>query len=347
LSSLALRGNRDNYPHNKKTLGEGVVPLLSVENLSISLRDAGTEVPLVSGVSYTVDAGETLAIVGESGSGKSLSSLAVMGLLSSNLSVTSGRILLEGENLLDLSAEDMRQLRGRDIAMVFQEPMTSLNPVRSIGAQIMESIEENLGLTRAQARTRAIELLQEVGVADAERRLRQYPHHFSGGMRQRVMIAIALAADPKLIIADEPTTALDVTIQAQILDLMARLCREHGAALVLITHNLGIVARYAQRVNVMYSGRIVESGTAAEIYHHPRHPYSAGLLASVPRLDQDRGAPLKPVKGSPADPFTPISGCRFHPRCDYAAAICRQQAPAFDGRVACHFPLDTTQQEAS
>ncbi|NNK78529.1 MAG: ABC transporter ATP-binding protein [Litoreibacter sp.] len=321
--------------------------LLEVRDLTIALRADGEDTTLVQGVSYQIEPGETLALVGESGSGKSLSSLAVMGLLAKELVVTSGEIVMEGENLLDLSDEEMRRRRGRDMAMVFQEPMTSLNPVLTIGAQIIESIEENLGLSRAAARERAIELLKEVGVADAERRLKQYPHHFSGGMRQRVMIAIALAAEPKLIIADEPTTALDVTIQAQILDLMARLCREHGTALVLITHNLGIVARYAQRVNVMYSGRIVESGPAAEIYHNPRHPYSEGLLQSVPRLDQDRSVPLAPIKGSPADPFMSITGCRFHPRCDYAGPICRQTAPDFDGSVACHFPLDTQQKDAS
>ena len=323
------------------------MPLLAVENLSISLFDEGQETPLVDRVSYEVERGETLAIVGESGSGKSLSSLAVMGLLSKELRVTSGRIVLDGEDLLALGAEDMRQRRGRDLSMVFQEPMTSLNPVRTIGSQITESIIENLGLSRAQARLRAIELLQEVGMADAERRLRQYPHHFSGGMRQRVMIAIALAANPKLIIADEPTTALDVTIQAQILELMARLCREHGAALVLITHNLGIVARYARQVSVMYGGRIVEAGTAVDIYHKPRHPYTEGLLRSVPRLDQDRTQPLQPIRGNPADPFTPISGCRFHPRCPYVAAKCRETAPAFEGGVACHFPLDAAVRDAS
>ncbi len=321
--------------------------LLEVDTLTITLSQDGSETTLVDGISCAVNAGETLAIVGESGSGKSLSSLAVMGLLASELAVTSGTVRLDGENLLDLSAEEMRRRRGRDLAMVFQEPMTSLNPVRSIGSQIMESIEENLGLSRSAARRRAIALLQEVGMADAERRLRQYPHHFSGGMRQRVMIAIALAAEPKLIIADEPTTALDVTIQAQILDLMSRLCRDHGTALVLITHNLGIVARYAQRVTVMYGGRIVESGTAAEIYTTPRHPYTEGLLRSVPRLDQDRSVPLRPIDGNPADPFTPISGCRFHPRCPYAAAICRDAVPPFEAGVACHFPLDAAQKEAS
>lgn len=320
--------------------------LLSVQDLSIGLDADGSHTPLVRGISYDVAPGETLAIVGESGSGKSLSSLAVMGLLAQELTVSSGKIVFDGQDLLTLSNEEMRQRRGRDISMVFQEPMTSLNPVRSVGSQIIESIEENLGLGRAQSKARAIELLKEVGVADAESRLKQYPHHFSGGMRQRVMIAIALAANPKLIIADEPTTALDVTIQAQILDLLARLCRDHGTALVLITHNLGIVARYAARVNVMYSGRIVESGTAAQVYGAPRHPYTQGLLASVPRLDQDRSVPLQPIRGNPADPFTRIDGCRFHPRCPYAQDACRAQVPAMEDGVACHYPLETAQKEA-
>ena len=325
-------------------LGEGFVqhvPLLDIENLSVSLLQDGDEVPLVRNISFSIARGETLAIVGESGSGKSVSSLAILGLLSKALRIQSGRILFEGQDLRQLDDEALRRMRGRDMSMVFQEPMTSLNPVRSIGSQIIESIEENMGLSRSEARARAIDLLKEVGVADAERRLKQYPHHFSGGMRQRVMIAIALAAEPKLIIADEPTTALDVTIQAQILDLMARICKDHGTALILITHNLGIVARYAQRVNVMYGGRIVETGGARAIYQSPRHPYSEGLLQSVPRLDQDRNVPLKPIQGSPADPFTSISGCRFHPRCPYATDLCRQDVPTFAAGVACHFPLST------
>ncbi|MEM9784936.1 MAG: ABC transporter ATP-binding protein [Pseudomonadota bacterium] len=322
------------------------MPLLEIENLTVSLVQDGVETPLVRGVSFSVDQGEVLALVGESGSGKSVSSLAVMGLLGKALRVTSGSIIFEGRDLTTLEPETLRQLRGRDISMVFQEPMTSLNPVRSIESQIIESIEENLGLSRSAARARAIDLLKEVGVADAERRLKQYPHHFSGGMRQRVMIAIALAAEPKLIIADEPTTALDVTIQAQILDLMARICREHNTALILITHNLGIVARYAQRVNVMYGGRIVETGTARAVYNTPRHPYSEGLLQSVPRLDQDRSIPLKPIRGAPADPFTPIAGCRFHPRCPYAAELCQHEAPPFQDGLACHFPLSVDAREA-
>ena len=325
-------------------LGEGFVqhvPLLDIENLRVSLLQDGDEVPLVRNISFSIARGETLAIVGESGSGKSVSSLAILGLLSKALRIQSGRILFEGQDLRQLDDEALRKMRGRDMSMVFQEPMTSLNPVRSIGSQIIESIEENMGLSRSEARARAIDLLKEVGVADAERRLKQYPHHFSGGMRQRVMIAIALAAEPKLIIADEPTTALDVTIQAQILDLMARICKDHGTALILITHNLGIVARYAQRVNVMYGGRIVETGGARAIYQSPRHPYSEGLLQSVPRLDQDRTVPLKPIQGSPADPFTSISGCRFHQRCPYATDLCQQDVPTFAAGVACHFPLST------
>jgi len=278
--------------------------LLDVDNLTVGVTQDGERTLLVKDVSYSINAGETLAIVGESGSGKSVSSLAIMGLLAKSLSVLSGRILFEGRDLVSLGADQMRALRGRDISMVFQEPMTSLNPVRSIGSQIMESIEENLGLSRSEAKARAIDLLAEVGIADGARRLKQYPHHFSGGMRQRVMIAIALAAEPKLIIADEPTTALDVTIQAQILDLMARICRDRGTALILITHNLGIVARYADRVNVMYGGAIVETGTARALYRAPRHPYTQGLLKSVPRLDLDRSVPLEPIQGNPADPLS-------------------------------------------
>lgn len=320
--------------------------LLEIDDLTVSLSQDGVDTPLVRGVSYSVAPGEILALVGESGSGKSVSSLAVMGLLSKSLRVTSGTIRFDGRDLLSVSDKEMRKIRGRDISIVFQEPMTSLNPVRTIGSQIMESIEENLGLSKANAKQRAVDLLKEVGVADAERRLKQYPHHFSGGMRQRVMIAIALAADPKLIIADEPTTALDVTIQAQILDLMAQVCRNHNTAMVLITHNLGIVARYAQRVNVMYGGCVVESGTAREIYSAPRHPYTEGLLRSVPTLTQDRTVALQPIRGNPADPFTKIPGCRFHPRCPYARDKCTKVVAQFDDGVACHFPLQDAQKEA-
>lgn len=321
--------------------------LLEIDQLEIAHAANGIQTTLVADLSYQISSGETLAIVGESGSGKSVSSLAVMGLLAKDLTVMGGQMLFDGVDLRTQSSEQMRHLRGRDISMVFQEPMTSLNPVRTIGSQITESIEENLRFSKSDARARAIELLREVGVADAERRMRQYPHHFSGGMRQRVMIAIALAAEPKLIIADEPTTALDVTIQAQILDLMSKVCRDHGTALILITHNLGIVARYADRVNVMYGGRIVETGTPTELYYTPRHPYTQGLLRSVPSLDQNRDQALRPIMGNPADPFTPIEGCRFHPRCPHAQAVCRSTRPPYDGRAACHFPLDVETQEAS
>lgn len=314
--------------------------LLTVDSLTIAHVANGHETRLVDNLSFSVDQGETLAIVGESGSGKSVSSLAILGLLSSELNVTAGSVMFDGVDLLTLSAEEMRQRRGRDISMVFQEPMTSLNPVRSIGSQIIEGIEENLGLSRIAARERAIKLLKDVGVADAQQRLRQYPHHFSGGMRQRVMIAIALSANPKLIIADEPTTALDVTIQAQVLDLMVRLCREHAVALILITHNLGLVARYAKRVNVMYAGRLVESGEAKTLYASPKHPYTEGLLRSVPRLTQSREVKLQPIDGTPADPFAKIAGCRFHPRCRYAQQQCATSVPEFSDGVACYFPIN-------
>ena len=323
------------------------MPLLKIRNLSVALTKNGVLTHLVREINFSVEAGETLAIVGESGSGKSISALALIGLTPKELKIEAEEAVFDGQDLLSISREEMRQLRGSGIAMVFQEPMTSLNPVRSIGSQITEGIIENLGHSKAAARQLAIELLAEVGIADGERRLKQYPHHFSGGMRQRVMIAIALSANPKLIIADEPTTALDVTIQAQILDLMARLCRDHGTALILITHNLGIVARYAARVNVMYGGQIVETGSAAEIYSNPRHPYTEGLLRSVPRLDQDRSVPLSPIEGTPADAFTPITGCRFHPRCPYAAHQCSNIRPQLQSGVACHFPLTHQERVAS
>ena len=282
---------------------------------------------LVHDATFHVDAGETVAIVGESGSGKSLSALAVMGLLADELSIAQGTITFEGRDLSDLDDEQMRQLRGSGIAMIFQEPMTSLNPVKSIGKQLTEGMRLNQGYSRRDARDRAVALLEEVGVSDAVKRLKQYPHQLSGGMRQRVMIAIALACKPRLILADEPTTALDVTIQAQILSLTARLCHEHNVGLLLITHNLGIVARYAKRVSVMYAGRVVEEASASDLYRSPRHPYTRGLLASVPRLDLARDAALQPIEGSPPDPMQPVSGCRFHPRCGFASEQCRNEVP--------------------
>jgi oligopeptide/dipeptide ABC transporter ATP-binding protein len=239
-------------------------------------------------------------------------------------------VLFEGRDLLTLSDEQMREIRGRDISMIFQEPMTSLNPVMSIGQQIMEPLFIHLRMSDAQARTRTLELLQLVGITDGERRLQQYPHQLSGGMRQRVMIAIGLACNPKLIIADEPTTALDVTIQAQILELMKDLSRQLDIALIIITHNLGVVARYAGRVNVMYAGRLVESGSAAEVYHDPRHPYTLALLRSVPRLDRPRQARLDPVEGQPPDLTRLDGGCAFRPRCRFAVEACAASQPALE-----------------
>ncbi len=300
-------------------------PLLAVEDLHVQFDTSRGVVHAVDGISYTVNRGEVVAIVGESGCGKSVSSLAIMGLLSKPAGrVTKGRVLFEGRDLLELSDEEMREIRGRDISMIFQEPMTSLNPVLSIGEQIMEPLFIHLKMTDAQAKSRALELLQLVGITDGERRLEQYPHQLSGGMRQRVMIAIGLACNPKLIIADEPTTALDVTIQAQILELMKDLSRRLNIALIIITHNLGVVARYADRVNVMYAAHIIEQGTADDVFLRPLHPYTIGLMRSVPRLDLPRGVRLETIEGLPPDLRSPPPGCRFAPRCPYRLDACVQ-----------------------
>ena len=299
--------------------------LLAVEDLHVQFDTSRGVVRAVDGISYTVNRGEVVAIVGESGCGKSVSSLAIMGLLAKPAGrVTQGRVLFEGRDLLTLSAEEMRELRGRDISMIFQEPMTSLNPVLSIGEQIMEPLFIHLKMSQPQAHARAIELLQLVGITDGERRLEQYPHQLSGGMRQRVMIAIGLACNPKLIIADEPTTALDVTIQAQILELMKDLSRRLNIALIIITHNLGVVARYADRVNVMYAAHIIEQGTADDVFLRPLHPYTIGLMRSVPRLDLPRGIKLETIEGLPPDLRSPPPGCRFAPRCPHRRDVCTE-----------------------
>jgi len=298
---------------NPATTGEW---LLEVEDLHVHFVTSRGVVRAVEGISYQVRAGEVVALVGESGCGKSVSSLAIMQLLAKPAGrIVGGRVLFQGRDLLQLSAEEMREIRGRDIAMIFQEPMTSLNPVLTIGFQIMEPLLIHLRMGETAAKSRALDLLKMVGIPDPGRRLDQYPHQFSGGMRQRVMIAIGLACNPKLLIADEPTTALDVTIQAQILKLMKDLSRDLGIALVIITHNLGVVARYADRVNVMYSARIAEQGTAEELFDRPLHPYTAGLLRSVPRLDQPRGRKLETIDGVPPNLLDPPLGCRFAPRC--------------------------------
>jgi len=302
--------------------------LLEIENLQTHFFTSAGVVKAVDGISYDVNQGETIAIVGESGCGKSVSALSILRLVADPPGrIVGGSIRFEGRDLLKLSDEEIRDVRGKDIAMVFQEPMTSLNPVLTIGRQLTETLEQHLGMNREQATARAVELIGMVGIADPERRLKQYPHHLSGGMRQRVMIAMALCCEPKLIIADEPTTALDVTIQAQILELMKDLTRRLGVALIIITHNLGIVARYADRVNVMYAGKIIESGTADDIYHKPHHPYTLALLRSVPRMDQPRRARLDPVQGQPPDLSRLGAGCSFTPRCGFVAARCASEQP--------------------
>ena len=302
--------------------------LLEVKDLHTEFRTGAGIVCAVDGLSYGVEPGETVAIVGESGSGKSVAALSILRLIPDPPGrITRGEILFAGRDLMQLSDEKMRGVRGGDIGMIFQEPMTSLNPVLTIGRQITEVLEQHRRADSAAAHKRAIELLGLVGIADPPRRLKQYPHQLSGGMRQRVMIAIAIACDPKLIIADEPTTALDVTIQAQILELMNELTRRLNVALIIITHNLGVVARYAKRVNVMYAGRIVESGLAAAIYHDPRHPYTMGLLRSVPRLDRPRQARLDPVDGQPPDLTRLDQGCAFRPRCRFAVDACAKARP--------------------
>ena len=302
--------------------------LLEVKNLTTQFFTSAGTVQAVDDVSFDIDEGETVAVVGESGCGKSVSALSILRLIPwPPGKIIGGSIHFSGHDLLALSDDEIRKIRGREISMVFQEPMTSLNPVLSIGLQLTETMEHHLGMSNDKAHQRATELLAKVGLSDPERRLSQYPHHLSGGMRQRVMIAMALSCEPKLIIADEPTTALDVTIQAQILELMKDLTKELGVALMVITHNLGVVARYADRVNVMYAGKLVEMGKARQIYHDPHHPYTLGLLASVPRMDQPRGSRLVPIEGQPPDLTRLDSGCAFRPRCRFAVERCASEIP--------------------
>ena len=303
-------------------------PLLSVQDLHLHFVTSRGVVRAVEGISYDVHPGEMIAIVGESGCGKSVSALSIMRLLPKlTARIVGGKILFGGRNLLELSDSEMRSVRGREISMIFQEPMTSLNPVLKIGFQLTEALFMHQKISKTAARERAIELLKMVGIPDPERRLDQYPHQFSGGMRQRVMIAIGLACNPKLIIADEPTTALDVTIQAQILKLMKDLSRDLGIAMIVITHNLGIVARYADRVNVMYAAKMVEQAEAERIFSTPRHPYTIGLLRSVPRLDRPREGKLATIEGLPPNLLSPPSGCRFADRCKAVLESCRTSDP--------------------
>src|SRR4029078_343779 len=287
-------------------------PLLQVKDLRTYFYTDEGIVKAVDGVTYDVQEGETLALVGESGCGKSISALSLLKLIPIPPGrIVSGEVLFDGEDLMKLSEDEIRKLRGNRIAMVFQEPMTSLNPVLTIGRQLTEALELHLKMDGNQARKRAAELLEMVGIPAASSRLNDYPHQFSGGMRQRVMIAMGMSCNPKLLLADEPTTALDVTIQAQVLEMRARLSRELGTAVVIITHNLGVVARYADRVNVMYAGKVVEKATAKDLYANPRHPYTIGLLKSVPRLDQGKKDRLVPIEGVPPDLVNPPAGCSF------------------------------------
>jgi oligopeptide transport system ATP-binding protein len=282
----------------------------------------------VNGVSFSLNEGEALGLVGESGCGKSITALSLMRLVPQPPGrIVSGEVLFCGRDLLELRDDEMRKIRGNDIAMIFQDPMTSLNPVLSIGRQIGEALQLHKNMDRAQARRRTIELLELVGIPAAGTRVDDYPHQFSGGMRQRVMIAMALSCEPKLLIADEPTTALDVTIQAQILDLIKQLRHELGMAIIMITHDLGVVAGIADRINVMYAGHIVETGSADEIFDHPRHPYTLGLLKSIPRLDEPRREQLVPIEGLPPDLIDPPKGCAFQPRCPHAVERCVANKP--------------------
>ena len=306
--------------------------LLEIKDLATHFFTQEGVVKAVDGISYDVEEGETLGIVGESGCGKSVSALSIMRLVASPPGrIVSGEVIFEGENLLEMDDSEMRHIRGNRIAMVFQEPMTSLNPVLTIGRQLTETLELHQGMGKAEATQRAAELLRTVGIPDSERRLKDYPHQFSGGMRQRVMIAMALSCNPRLIIADEPTTALDVTIQAQILELMQSLSQEFGTAMIIITHNLGVVARYAKRVVVMYAGKIIETGSAEEIYHNSKHPYTLGLLNSVPRLDEEQRAKLEAIEGLPPDLIDLPVGCSFAPRCTYTYDRCTQETPQLVG----------------
>ena len=307
-------------------------PLLAVQDLRVTFGRRGEEsFHAVDGVSFDVRPGQTVGLVGESGCGKSVTSLAIMGLLPHRGNTVSGSAMFDGEDLLSMSQSQLRNRRGRDIAMIFQDPLSSLNPVVSIGRQVTEVMERHRGLSRKEASPQAAELLERVGIPDATARLANYPHQLSGGMRQRALIAMAIACSPRLLIADEPTTALDVTIQAQILALLKELVVDTGTALVMITHDLGIVAGLCDEVNVLYGGKIVERGTRHGLFRRPRHPYTVGLLNSIPRLDAPRGEKLSPVPGSVADNLPWDAACAFAPRCANVVEACTTQTPQWDG----------------
>ena len=327
--------------------------LLEVRDLRTQFRTDDGVVKAVEGVNFSVDPGKTLGIVGESGCGKSVTMLTVMGLNSKRTATSSGEAIFKGENLLTMKTSRLRDIRGNEVAMIFQDPMTSLNPVHSIGKQLIEAVLLHKDVSNKEARRRAIEALKEVGIPRAERRIDDYPHQFSGGMRQRVMIAMAMINDPALLIADEPTTALDVTTQAQILTLMAKLQEDHGTAILIITHDLGVVAEIADDVVVMYAAKIAEEGTADSIFNRPHHPYTWGLLGSLPRLDADVER-LAQIPGQPPSLLHPPAGCRFNPRCPYVMDVCRHKVPELEGisndpghRQACFLDEETKDREVA
>ncbi|PLR82529.1 peptide ABC transporter ATP-binding protein [Bacillus canaveralius] len=309
--------------------------LLQVEDLKVHFKTDEGFISSVNGVSFTVDEGETVAIVGESGCGKSITSLSILGLIPAPGKIYDGKIIFYGNDLTQMKTKELRKLRGKDISMIFQEPMTSLNPVFTIGNQIMEVIILHNQVDKKQALKKAIEMLEIVGIPDAQMVVRRFPHQLSGGMRQRVMIAMALACNPKLLIADEPTTALDVTIQAQILELIKKLKKEFNTGIIMITHDLGVVAEVADRVVVMYAGEVVEEATVFDLFKNPRHPYTRGLLSSIPKIDhvvEELGS----IKGSVPNPLQMPVGCKFHPRCPLATDICRKDHPPLEAVSAVH-----------
>ena len=327
--------------------------LLEVRDLKTHFRTDDGIVKAVDGVSFSVDKGKTLGIVGESGSGKSVTCLTIMGLNAKKNTITTGEALFNGQDLLRMPSKKLRQIRGNDMAMIFQDPMTSLNPVHSIGRQLVEAIQLHRDVSKRQAKNRALDLLKAVGIPRAERRIDDYPHQFSGGMRQRVMIAMALVNDPDLLIADEPTTALDVTTQAQILELMNRLQSEYGSAIIMITHDLGVIAEIADEVVVMYAARVAEKGTVDQLFKRPHHPYTWGLLGSLPRLDADLER-LVQIQGQPPSLLNPPRGCRFNPRCPYVMSICKEKEPQLlpagddpEHLQACHLDEQTKEREAA
>jgi peptide/nickel transport system ATP-binding protein len=319
-------------------------PLLEVKDLKVHFPTEDGLVKAVDGVSFQVAPGETLGVVGESGSGKSVTFMTVMGLITKKIARIEGQALFQGQDLLKLPKDEIRHIRGDKISMVFQDPLTALNPVIKVGAQIVELLQAHRKMGKSEAWDYATDLLQRVGIPRPQERVKQYPHEFSGGMRQRAMIAMALALDPDLLIADEPTTALDVTVQAQILDLVDRLREEFNAAIILITHDLGVVAEHCDDIMVMYAGRVAEYGAAEDIYYNSHHPYTWGLLQSIARIDQDQTERLRPIKGLPPSMIRVPPGCAFNPRCPYVMDICKTEVPPLlpsDGHhaSACHISL--------